>query len=362
MERRHFLGNITTAGIFAGSIPFFASCASGKTNENSSYDREKIQKAIYAMLSTQRRSWEQGVAAQALLELGEFELVYLLAEEAVLRQDKLGRLANVASDEVVTDPASNGEPVMKMAVMYSNESFREASTKMLDYLLHKAPRTSDGIIHHITYAPQLWIDSMYMCPPFLAEAGEYDEALRQVEGLRKYLWDDRKKLFSHIWDEKKKTFERKAFWGVGNGWALAGMTRVAHALPESRMKDKEQLHGYIRECIDGCLTYLREDGLFHNIVDEPESFVETNLSQMAAYTIFRGLERGWLPASYLEAAVKMRKAAQGKMDSFGMVRGVCGSPEFDHPGAATEGQAFYILMEAARNDLKKKKPELSQRI
>lgn len=242
--------------------------------------------------------------------------------------------------------------------MYSNEAFKEAQEKMLQYLLQKAPRTNDGIIHHITYAPQLWIDSMYMCPPFLAAAGEYDEALRQVEGLRKYLWDSQKQLFSHIWDEKKKTFERKAFWGVGHGWALAGMTRVAHALPENRIKDKERLHIYIREGIDGCLAHVREDGLFHNIIDEPESFVETNLSQMTAYTIFRGIEREWLPGSYLEAAIKMRKAAQGKMDSFGMVRGVCGSPEFDHPGAATEGQAFYLLMEAAWNDLEKKKPGL----
>ncbi|NLI25009.1 MAG: glycosyl hydrolase [Bacteroidales bacterium] len=359
MERRQFLGRVTTTAALAGSIPFLSSCASGKAKENLSEDCKKIRKAIFAMLSTQRRSWEQGVAAQALLELGEYELVYLLAEEAVLRQDQLGRLANVASDEAVTDPASNGEPVLKMAERYSNEAFREAQAKMLQYLLHRAPRTSDGIIHHITYAPQLWIDSMYMCPPFLAVAGEYDEALRQVEGLRKYLWDSRKKLFSHIWDEKKKTFERKAFWGVGNGWALAGMTRVAHALPENRTNDKERLYGYIREGIDGCLAHVREDGLFHNIIDEPGSFVETNLSQMAAYTIFRGIERDWLPVSYLEAAVKMRKAAQGKMDSFGMVRGVCGSPEFDHPGAATEGQAFYLLMEAAWNDLKKKKPEIS---
>jgi hypothetical protein len=37
----------------------------------------------------------------------------------------------------------------------------------------------------------------------------------------------------------------------------------------------------------------------------------------------------------------------------GLVRGVCGSPEFDHPGTATEGQAFFLLMEAAYRDLKK---------
>jgi hypothetical protein len=49
----------------------------------------------------------------------------------------------------------------------------------------------------------------------------------------------------------------------------------------------------------------------------------------------------------------MRDAAHAKVDSMGLVRGVCGSPEFDHPGTATEGEAFFLLMEAAYRDLKK---------
>jgi len=43
----------------------------------------------------------------------------------------------------------------------------------------------------------------------------------------------------------------------------------------------------------------------------------------------------------------MRAAARAKCDRWGFVRGVCGAPNFDHPGVATEGQAFHILMEAA---------------
>lgn len=85
MERRQFLSRVTTATVLTGSFPFLTSCTLEKGKENSSENLKKIRRAIFAMLSTQRRSWEQGVAAQALLELGEYELVYLLAEEAVLR-------------------------------------------------------------------------------------------------------------------------------------------------------------------------------------------------------------------------------------------------------------------------------------
>jgi unsaturated rhamnogalacturonyl hydrolase len=72
---------------------------------------------------------------------------------------------------------------------------------------------------------------------------------------------------------------------------------------------------------------------------------------MMAYSIYRGIRGGWIDETYRAKADKMRLAARSKVDEFGLVQGVCGSPEFDHPGTATEGQAFFIMMEVAYNDL-----------
>jgi rhamnogalacturonyl hydrolase YesR len=191
---------------------------------------------------------------------------------------------------------------------------------------------------------------MYMASPFLVVAGEPAEAVGQIEGFRRMLWNKKAKLFSHIWDDGKKAFERRAFWGVGNGWAAAGMTRVIRALPGSMRADLRRLTGYVREVVDGCLEHRRPDGLFHDVVDDPKTFVETNLSQMLSYTIFRGVKGGWLPKSYLKEAEVMRRAATAKVDALGYVQDVCGSPTFEKPGTATEGQAFFILMEASARD------------
>ena len=311
-----------------------------------------INRVKLAMLTLQRASWEQGVAAQALLELGEIDLAVLLAREAVLRQLPDGRLAGLASEDAVTDPAANGVPVLYAARYTGDPRLQEAAARMLDYLLHTAPRTKDeGALHHIYHAPQVWVDSFYMAPPFLAVAGEPKEAVRQVDAFRKLLWDPQKKLFSHIWDESTQGYARRAFWGVGNGWAAAGMARVIHALPREMDEIRARLAGYVREVLDGCLAHQRPDGLFHNVVDDPSTFVETNLAQMLAYTIYRGVLSGWLARDYLPAAGRMRAAAHAKVDETGMVRDVCGSPDFDHPGTAAEGQAFFLLMEAAHHDL-----------
>ena len=96
-------------GSAAGTIPLF-NCTQ-RTQEDS-HPNLKIEKVKMAMLSMQRYAWEQGVAAQALLELGEKDLVILLAKDAVLRQWPDGRLAVVSSNHGVTDPAANGEAVL----------------------------------------------------------------------------------------------------------------------------------------------------------------------------------------------------------------------------------------------------------
>ncbi len=311
---------------------------------------ERVKKAL---LSMQRYSWEQGVAAQAFLEMGEKELVIQMSKAAVLNQLADGRLAAIGNISAVTDPAVIGE-----AVLYSSEVTKDpgldlAVQKLLNWLLEKAPRNKDGIIYHIIEKPQMWVDSFYMSPPFLSAAGYHQEAVKQIKGYISLLFNSEKKLLSHIWDESKNDFARRDCWGVGNGWALAGITRVIGTLPEELNAEKSELINFVKTLLDSCLSYMRADGLFHDILDNKDSFIETNLSQMVAYTIYRGMKSGWLSHSYLTFAETMKNAVYTKVDDLGFVQGVCGAPFFDSPGIAAEGQAFFLLMEAAAQEFYK---------
>jgi rhamnogalacturonyl hydrolase YesR len=99
--------------------------------------------------------------------------------------------------------------------------------------------------------------------------------------------------------------------------------------------------------IDACLAQQRPDGLFHDIVERPDTFLETNLAQMLAFAIYTGLRGEWLPQRYRVTADRTRHAARAQMDRFGYIQHVCGAPNFDRPGTSTEAQAFAIMMEAA---------------
>ena len=317
--------------------------------------KDRIERVKIATLGMQRYDWEQGTVAQAFLEMGEADLAISFARGAILRQEK-GRFSVLKGNGPINDCASVGEVVLFAAKHTGDPIFQKGADEMLEVIKTTNHRTADGIIYH-TQEPQkgVWSDATYMLPPFLAAAGLYEEALKQIEGYRKYLYHEKDKLYSHMWNDEKKQFDREDFWGVGNGWCAAGMVRVIKMLPDSMMAEKKMLIGYTRDVIDGCLKYLRPDGLFHDVVNRPDTFVETNLGQMLCYSIFRGVAEGYLDPSYLKATEAMRKAANDKVDKLGYVHDVCGVPNFNRPYFAPEGQAFYLLMETAAADLGRKK-------
>jgi rhamnogalacturonyl hydrolase YesR len=308
--------------------------------------RRRILRATAAALAMQRRDWEQGILAHAMFVAGDRERVILLTRSAMVQATPDGRMGVVVSGGP-TDPAMGGAAYAKAAEWTGDASMRQAVDKLLFWIRHKAPRSADGFLYHVFDAPEMWSDGFNGAPPFLAAMGDYDEALKQIDGFRARLWNPDKQLLAHVWDEDKGHLKDASFWGGGNGWAAAGLARLIGSLPRERTADRARLAEFAKQIVDGCLHYQRSDGLFHNVIDQPTTFVETNLAQMLAFAIYTGVKGGWLPATYRAHADGMRTAARAKMDADGFVQGVCSAPNFDRPGISTEGQAFCILMEAA---------------
>ena len=363
-SRRNFLKNASIVSLgFSGITAGISSPANSTIPDRQvkkagtlftgkpSSPQDRISRVLTATIGMQRFNWEQGTVAQALLEMGEYDLVVSFARAAIMRQVE-GRFSVIAGNNPINDCSSIGEAVLFAGKLTGDPLFKKGADEMLGVIKNTNHRNDEGIIYH-TQEPAKYImsDAFYMLPPFLAAAGEVDESLKQIEGYRKYLYHEKEKLYSHIWDGPNKKFVREDFWGVGNGWTAAGLTRVIKLLPANRQEDKKRLIVYVREVVDGCLKYLREDGLFHNVVNKPDTFIEVNLSQMISYTIFRGVAAGYIESKYLEKAERMRKAANEQVDNLGYVQNVCGVPDFDRPYVAPEGQAFYLLMETAAKDL-----------
>jgi unsaturated rhamnogalacturonyl hydrolase len=326
-------------------IPLFASAslAGAPTSSGAGEPDLLVERVRMAALSMQRKSWEQGALAQAFLEEGRDDLVVAMARASLIYVSKEGVPA--ALEGAPVDPLMAGEALARATQLTGDPALRQALEQSLAFVLKRAPRAADGTIFHT--GETIWSDSFHTTPPFLAFTGHPGEALLQIDGHWRRLWNPRKQLLAHIWDERSQRLTDPAAWGGGNGWAAAGLARVIRAWPEKRAAARARLVGDLRNIIDGCLAHQRTDGLFHNIVDDPHSFVETNLAQMLAFAICESVRGGWLPDNYLPAADRMRAAARAKVDRNGFVLGVAGAPTFDRPGVSPEGQAFFLMMEAA---------------
>ena len=294
----------------------------------------------------QRYPWEQGFAAQAALEMGEKETMLALARESVFRALPDGRLAMLGSSSAVADSAAAGEAVWRAWEETGDSYFRDGAQKLYDYLRYDAPRTDEGIICHFTGLPhQLWVDAMYMFPPFLAVMGDIDEAVRQLDGYTDKLFDPKTGLYFHQYNADEKRVTRPLHWATGNGWALMGITRVAIEARHQNHPAAERLLQMAKQLMSAMVPYLTEEFAFHDIIDDPTTFVDYTSALMwagAAYCISKKL-RPW------ETADKIIASAETHIDTYGILHEVCGAPHFDQSGTSAEAQAAYLIAKAFQN-------------
>jgi unsaturated rhamnogalacturonyl hydrolase len=306
----------------------------------------ELNRALTAALALQRKSWEQGLLGHALLDLGRPRLAELQARDAVQLQTEDGRLS-AGSDDNAVNCAANGEAVLAAGLARPDPALLAALDRQLDWLVRDAPRADDGTLYHLAGSSRIWVDTIYMIVPLLALTGRADAAQAQLAGHRRRLFDRSAQLYGHIWDETGGS-GRDAHWGTGNGWAVAGIARtLRHLGPDAARPFWREAAEHARLVIDACLPYRTRSGTFHDVIDDPATFEESNLVQMLAYAIFTGLADGWLPGRYAEAGHELLATAREHLDPDGFVTPVCAAPNFDRPGHSAEAQAFFLLAGAS---------------
>lgn len=205
------------------------------------------------------------------------------------------------------------------------------------YITKKQERREDGAFYRICKGnfmeDTLWADDLYMSIPFLCrmyrltkEERYLNDAVNQIQRFRDYLYMEDENLMSHVYDFKYNTATRMP-WGRGNGWVFFSLSELLAVLPETYAQ-KETLIDFFRLLADGYMARQREDGMWPQLLDHPESYPETSCTAMFIYGLSRGVRFGWLKeeqrSSALASAQKGWKAlTQISVDSRGNVYGVC---------------------------------------
>jgi rhamnogalacturonyl hydrolase YesR len=191
-------------------------------------------------------------------------------------------------------------------------------------------------MHHF-HNGTLWADDLYMSVPFLCRYGSYkndpavlDLAALQFEGFKKYLYLEDKRLMAHVYDFDRG-MNTGVPWGRGNGWTIFSLTELFTVLPPDHPQ-RPFLLDFFRSLAAGCLACQDENGMWHQVLDMPSSYIETSCTAMFICAFCRGIRYGWFAAEtapYRRSAEKAWQALeQYAIDKDGNVHGVCRGSEF----------------------------------
>jgi unsaturated rhamnogalacturonyl hydrolase len=178
--------------------------------------------------------------------------------------------------------------------------------------------TADGITAEARY----WIDDMYMITAVQVQA-------YRATGDKKYLERAAKTMVAYLdkLQQPNGLFfhapDAQFYWSRGNGWQAAGMSELLLELPKSHPLRPRIVQGY-NKMMESLLKYQGEDGLWHQLIDNPQSWSETSGTGMFTFAMVTGVKNGWLPKkTYGPAARKAWLGLVSHIDENSNIKDVC---------------------------------------
>jgi len=178
-----------------------------------------------------------------------------------------------------------------------NENYLRMAKELAD-LEYIDPRP-DGL----TNLARFWVDDMYMVGSLQVQAYRSlnDQEYLDRAALLVITYIDSLQrpngLFYHRPDAPH-------YWGRGNGWGAAAMGELLSVLPEDHIYYDRLVTAY-RKMMVGLLGCQGSDGMWHQLLDNHESFAEPSCTGMFLFSMITGIDLGILPyENYIDAVEK----------------------------------------------------------
>ena len=226
---------------------------------------------------------------------------------------------------------SGGPALYLTALKLANntDSYDVLINPALEQILEKQSRLSDGTL--CRPEPEnntIWADDLFMAIPFLCRTAIatnnnvlFNEVAKQIIQFNVYLEDKKTGLYFHGWyDDKKENTPVR--WGRANGWVTWAMSEALLLMPKNH-KEYKKIQEIYANHIMSIAEFQGKNGMWHQVLDNPETFEETSCTAMFTMSLARGVRNGWIDQKYIEIALKGWKALEEKVQKDGTVLGIC---------------------------------------
>lgn len=205
----------------------------------------------------------------------------------------------------------------------------ELATRVTKHIMEDASRLEDGTFARFTPdTMSVWADDLFMSSIVLlkmyeltAENKYLDEVINQVLSFDQYLIDEPSKLYWHGFFSGSGEHSSTK-WGRANGWTIMAKIELLLIMPDDHPQKAEVLKTFTRHC-EGLLAVQSKEGRWHQVLDDPSSYLETSATAMFVRGFATGMAEGWLDeAMYEEGMERGWASLTRQFDEEGNVIGI----------------------------------------
>ncbi|MBN2544305.1 MAG: glycoside hydrolase family 88 protein [Spirochaetes bacterium] len=218
--------------------------------------------------------------------------------------------------------------VLKLNELYKDYNYEKLSVDFDEYLFKTAPRVfNKAYVHTVInkiFLGKVWADTLFMACIYLAEKGRYqnkhiyyNESINQLYNHMKCLLDSDTNLFYHCWNDLQKVHEG-VIWGRGNAWILISTIEILELINVD-FPEKEEIKEIIRNFIRSLVEFQDKSGLWHTVINNKDTYLETSSSAGFAYGLLKGIRLGLFDSNLKEAGIKAIRAIIKNIDKEGNV-------------------------------------------
>lgn len=282
--------------------------------------------------------YTEGVSLWALLLLHE-ELgssTYLEQVRASLESyDENGRMYVHGGDEPIDYIGAMAHAVLEYSVRSGDMRFLDKALEAARFFRDDVARTPEGLIayHSDPERGRIWMDALFMVTPLMAKAGThlgdesyYDDVLAQFEGFTERLRDPDVGLYHQGWNWHGPG-PSPGYWGRANGWTALAMTEVLDTIPQS-YPGRDALLSLYQDFAEAIASHQGASGMWHQLLNRPDSYEETSCTAMFMYSLARGVQRGWLSDEYVDVVEGGFQGLSRMISLGGQIENIC-------PGTST---------------------------
>lgn len=328
---------VTLTGLLSGSSLFAqASCDKSPWSVRM-VESEMIRSPQSWQLDFQPKlKWDycHGLELQAMLDVydmyGDKNIYDYALAYADTMVNKDGTIKTYKLQEYSLDRINSGKIFFRIYEQTKDDKYKKALT-LLRSQLDTHPRNADGgFWHKKIYPYQMWLDGVYMASPFYAEyayrnnqTNDYQDVINQFITSARHTYDPANGLYRHACDISKKerwadmkTGQSAHSWGRAMGWYAMAFVDALDFIPKHE-ENRDTMMVIFNNVVTQIKNYQdKETGLWYQVLDrsgDKGNYLESSVSAMFVYTLFKAVRMGYLDKSYLEVA---KKGYKGILDNF----------------------------------------------